>query len=647
MEYVHPICCTQKIAVYETKTRFYLVASNNAQTRFRVLKIDRTEPTELVLIDDKVEYNQKQIRTLLQMIDVGNRPKASRSYDKGISGLHHRGSAFGIVGFVKFLEGYYMILISKRRRVALIGGHTIYKIDDTVMIPIANEQARIKFSNPDETSYSYDPTHTLQYNLAPNFGLPEKFVEKEPEDGISTDVEAKVFMDGLDKDLIRKYSKSDDPRKEASPTSKRELNTTGQQERMTPTQPEASPVYVSGDECETSFTKKKVKYNKKQYVPYRGRPYEKFVWNIHLLENFKEQVHPDWILYIIHGFVGQSRTRFLKRGVNDEGFVANDVETEQIAHDASFISLKSGRYTSYTQLRGSAPFYWSQDTSQGRIVPKPQILVDRTDPYYASAALHLNKLMARFGAPIIILNLVKKRERRPHEQILSENLKQIVVYVNQFIPPEFAVQYIAWDMARVTKRRQLLSESLSFDIFGVNNKEISVIERLAEIAEKIVKETGFFHSGPQLYCNKIRSHPKFNGMKGYGYNKKHPGLCQTGILRVNCVDCLDRTNTAQFMVGKCALGFQLYALGVTDSPHIEFDSDVVSPYSTSSNSTASYSTSSNSTASYNASSYSTSPCNTSSYNSPSYNSPSYKSFSSIHLGIGSHKLFQCLMVKLS
>ena len=67
-------------------------------------------------------------------------------------------------------------------------------------------------------------------------------------------------------------------------------------------------------------------------------------------------------------------TRFLKRGVNDEGFVANDVETEQIAHDASFISLRSGRYTSYTQLRGSAPFYWSQDTTQGRIVPKPQIL---------------------------------------------------------------------------------------------------------------------------------------------------------------------------------------------------------------------------------------------------------------------------------
>ena len=34
----------------------------------------------------------------------------------------------------------------------------------------------------------------------------------------------------------------------------------------------------------------------------------------------------------------------------------------------------------------------------------------------------------------------------------------------------------------------------------------------------------------------------------------HP---KNGVLRTNCVDCLDRTNTAQFMVGKCALGFQV------------------------------------------------------------------------------------------
>ena len=32
---------------------------------------------------------------------------------------------------------------------------------------------------------------------------------------------------------------------------------------------------------------------------------------------------------------------------------------------------------------------------------------------------------------------------------------------------------------------------------------------------------------------------------------------QTRVVRVNCVDCLDRTNTAMFAVAKCALGYQV------------------------------------------------------------------------------------------
>lgn len=34
--------------------RYFLVGSNQAQTKHRVLKIDRTEPKDLVIIDDKV-----------------------------------------------------------------------------------------------------------------------------------------------------------------------------------------------------------------------------------------------------------------------------------------------------------------------------------------------------------------------------------------------------------------------------------------------------------------------------------------------------------------------------------------------------------------------------------------------------------------
>ena len=47
-------------------------------------------------------------------------------------------AGYGIFGFAKFHRGYYLVLITKRRRVALIGAHYIYKIEDTEMIPIFN-----------------------------------------------------------------------------------------------------------------------------------------------------------------------------------------------------------------------------------------------------------------------------------------------------------------------------------------------------------------------------------------------------------------------------------------------------------------------------------------------------------------------------
>ena len=47
---------------------------------------------------------------------------------------------------------------------------------------------------------------------------------------------------------------------------------------------------------------------------------------------------------------------------------------------------------------------------------------------------------------------------------------------------------------------------------------------------------------------------------------------QNGVLRTNCIDCLDRTNVAQYAYGLEALGRQLQALGLTDSPKIDPDS---------------------------------------------------------------------------
>jgi SacI homology domain len=65
------------------------------------------------------------------------------------------------------------------------------------------------------------------------------------------------------------------------------------------------------------------------------------------------------------------RSRYLKRGVNDYGKVANDVETEQIVLEEEAGTAR-GKMSSVVQMRGSIPLFWSQETS--RFSPKPDII---------------------------------------------------------------------------------------------------------------------------------------------------------------------------------------------------------------------------------------------------------------------------------
>ncbi|XP_048643579.1 polyphosphoinositide phosphatase isoform X4 [Marmota marmota marmota] len=462
------ISSVQKLVLYETRARYFLVGSNHAETKYRVLKIDRTEPKDLVIIDDRHVYTQQEVRELLGRLDLGNRTKMGQ---KGSSGLFRAVSAFGVVGFVRFLEGYYIVLITKRRKMADIGGHAIYKIEDTNMIYIPNDSVRI--THPDEArylrifqnvdlssnfyfSYSYDLSHSLQYNLTV-LRMPLEMLKSE-----TTQSRQESFDIFEDEGLI-----------------------------------------TQGGSARRSSK-----------------------------------------------FAG---TRFLKRGANCEGDVANEVETEQILCDASVMSFTAGSYSSYVQVRGSVPLYWSQDIST--MMPKPPITLDQADPFAHVAALHFDQMLQRFGSPIIILNLVKEREKRKHERILSEELVAAVIYLNQFLPPEHTIVYIPWDMAKYTK-----------------SKLCNVLDRLNVIAESVVKKTGFFVNRPDSYCSILRPDEKWNELGGCVIST---GRLQTGILRTNCVDCLDRTNTAQFMVGKCALAYQLFSLGLIDKPNLQFDTDAV------------------------------------------------------------------------
>lgn len=192
-------------------------------------------------------------------------------------------------------------------------------------------------------------------------------------------------------------------------------------------------------------------------------------------------------------------------------------------------------YTSYVQHRGSIPLYWTQDNTG--VTPKPPIELNLVDPFYSAAALHFDNLFERYGAPVYVLNLVKSRERTPRESKLLQEFTTAINYLNQFLPEGKKIIHKAWDMSRASKSR-----------------DQDVIGTLEAIAEDVVTTTGFFRNGD---------------------HKTTTPMAQNGIARTNCIDCLDRTNAAQFVIGKRALGHQLHALGIIADTSVEYDSDAV------------------------------------------------------------------------
>ncbi|SGY30580.1 BQ5605_C002g01166 [Microbotryum silenes-dioicae] len=577
-----------KFAVYETNLvcrrglltgisclgsgqKIYIIACNQSDSRYRVLKIDRatsspsmtvapiafssapnpilttnstatttsedsSEPSAadpskkgkaarmteeakegLVITEDETIYSRDEIELLKETLSAGN-AGGLRKVD---------GTFYGIVGFIRFTDPYYIVLIKRRQHVALIGGHYIYHCEEVVLRPITSsavttrstEEARrihafqgVDLSKNFYFSYTYDVTHTLQHNLTRSGG-------------------PSLNVDGG-----------------------------GRNDPLTT-------------------------YN------------DKWVWNRFLLTPAFAHLKQDspWVLPLIHGFVDQAKlsvfgrtiyitliarrsrhfagARFLKRGANEQGYVANDVETEQIVSDALTTSFHSPsaathqhpatgeshqnrrpnpRFTSFVQVRGSIPLFWSQESTN--MSPKPPIECELTivDPYFTAAALHFDDLLGRYGGPITILNLIKQKERTPRESKLLPEFKQCIDYLNQFLPDEHKIEYIAWDLAAANKRRDK-------DVIGV----------LEDIAEESLAKTKFFHTGPEPTWFKI--HPDASHPMEY----RSTPLLQSGVVRTNCIDCLDRTNAAQFVIAKAALGHQLHALGIIDYPRVPFESDAV------------------------------------------------------------------------
>lgn len=480
----------QRFIIYNSKTTMYIVGSNSKESLFRIIEISASNTSSsLNVIEDKYYFYTRK-----DMIELINGLNESIE-----GGIHKIAQAYGLIGFIKFTKGYYLSVVTKCSQVAIIGGHFIYHIDETKLIPLdLNYKRPEKYSDEEKLlsifkyldlgktfyfSYTYDITNSLQTN----------FIRHK-----------KAALSSLKQDQ--------EP------------------------------------------TRKIFEHN------------ERFVWNNLLLKPVLSQ--PDvatyeWFQPIIHGFIDQANisiygrkiyitiiarrshhfagARFLKRGVNDRGNVANEVETEQIVsdmlitsfHDPKYGFFANPRFTSFVQHRGSIPLYWTQDLNR---LPKPPIEINLSDPFYQSSAMHFNDLLSRYGDPIIILNLIKTKEKQPRELKLNQHFQDCLKYLNQFLPYDERLRYHSFDMSKHSK------------------KNLDVIGPLQAIACSSIRETGFFHNGVDVKSTKI----------------------QRGIIRTNCIDCLDRTNAAQFIICKEALTHQLRSLGIlSQSADLDYDSDLI------------------------------------------------------------------------
>ena len=99
----------QKFRLYETRSKFYLVGRDKSRTLWRVLKIDRLESTDLGIQEDPTSYTENECQELLWRIHEGNRLTG---------GLKFVTKCYGIIGFMKFLGPYYMVIIPGEEKLA-------------------------------------------------------------------------------------------------------------------------------------------------------------------------------------------------------------------------------------------------------------------------------------------------------------------------------------------------------------------------------------------------------------------------------------------------------------------------------------------------------------------------------------------------
>ena len=221
-------------------------------------------------------------------------------------------------------------------------------------------------------------------------------------------------------------------------------------------------------------------------------------------------------------------TRFNARGIDDDGNVANFVESETI------FWAPTGTTFSYVQIRGSIPIFWEQ---QPGLIPGQQKVQVTRSPQATQPAFdkHFEDLEMRYSS-IHIINLLS--DEKPQEVELSRRYRGHVGHspLNNRHDGE-------------KNEHQLLRET-DYDFHAqTQNGRYEAASSIAMYIQDSADAFGYclIDNADEASRSQIDLSPESKQI-----NKAVMVLQQQGVFRTNCLDCLDRTNLIQTIISRLA-----------------------------------------------------------------------------------------------
>ncbi|KAI9674662.1 MAG: inositol polyphosphate 5-phosphatase [Caeruleum heppii] len=222
-------------------------------------------------------------------------------------------------------------------------------------------------------------------------------------------------------------------------------------------------------------------------------------------------------------------TRFNARGIDDDGNVANFVETETVLWSPSGVCF------SYAQIRGSVPTFWEQAT--GLLPGQQKIQITRSaEAAQPAFNKHMDALQVEYGT-VHVINLLSAT--KPGEAELTSRYRQHARQSRSLTndADDGATEH---DLIKVT----------NFD-FHAETKGPGGYEAASQVRHHIQDAADGF----AYYLSEPveEDAPSASPNRRLSWQGTRVVLQQEGVFRSNCLDCLDRTNLVQTIISRTSI----------------------------------------------------------------------------------------------